>query len=77
VEGIDAVGDVGVCSWFEEEEEVCIDAKDNVGVLVGDGDERSEELRREAYCATRAVMSGAREVRALVGETLREILCEG
>jgi hypothetical protein len=77
VEGIDVVEELGVSRGFEEEAEVCVDAKEGVGVWVGEGDERSEELRREVYCATRVVRSGAREVLSLVGETLREILSEG
>lgn len=51
-----------------------MDAKEDVGVWVGEGEERSEELRREVYCAT---VSGTREVRFFVGETLREIASEG
>lgn len=31
---------------------------------------RSEELRREVYSATRAVMSGAREMRSTIGGTV-------
>ena len=50
-----------------------MDAKEDVGVWVGEGDEHSGEFRREAYCATRVT---SREVRSLVGETLREMFSE-
>lgn len=50
-----------------------MDANEDVGVCVGDGDGRSERLKREVYSATRVVMSGAREVRSTIGRTAGEI----
>lgn len=50
-----------------------MDANEEVGVCVGEGDGRSDELRRKVYSATRAVMSGAREVRSTIGRTTEEM----
>jgi hypothetical protein len=50
-----------------------VDANEDVGVCVGEGDVRSEGLRREVYSATRVVISGAREVRSTIGGTIGEM----
>lgn len=50
-----------------------MDANEDVGVCVGEGDGHSEELRRKGYSTTRVVISGAREVRSTTGGTVKEI----
>lgn len=50
-----------------------MDANEDVGVCVGEGDMRSEGLRREVYSATRVVISGVREVRSTIGGTVGEV----
>lgn len=65
---MDVVEELGVCGGVEED----VDANEDVGVCVGDGDGRSDRLKREVYSATRVVMSGARE-RSTIGRTAGEI----
>lgn len=50
-----------------------MDANEDVGVCVEEGDGHSEELRREVYSTTRVVISGAREVRSTTGGTVEKM----